>query len=261
MPSDHLSRKPQANHQPAVIVTSPDGIPPAMSHRAAELVMRRPLSESLEKLRLAQKALVRKKRRSVVRVSFAHSSTARRNQKKLPAESVTVSTRRQDKACDVNKDKAPLHMMRLNEPDPARIHPPASDLRSGNQCLSRNGGNQGAEGNQGSSRNYGNPRVNGNPYWGEMPRPSMYYPTVAQGNMYESKQTGRDGSDRLGGEASKIPRRIQPSRDIQTVTVPPAFSQDEHVSTLCYPSFQEANSTRRSKATKQKRFGLADPVV
>ncbi|KAK0657444.1 hypothetical protein B0T16DRAFT_488584 [Cercophora newfieldiana] len=50
---------------------------PSLAHRAAEEVMHKPLSESLQKLRRAQRALVRRKHRSRVRVSFTHSTSSR----------------------------------------------------------------------------------------------------------------------------------------------------------------------------------------
>ncbi|KAK4449338.1 hypothetical protein QBC34DRAFT_425756 [Podospora aff. communis PSN243] len=49
----------------------------SLAHRAAEEVMHKPLSESLQKLRRAQRALVRRKHRSRVRVSFTHSTSSR----------------------------------------------------------------------------------------------------------------------------------------------------------------------------------------
>ncbi|VBB72327.1 Putative protein of unknown function [Podospora comata] len=64
------------------------------AHRAAQEVIRKPLSESLRKLRRAQRALTRRKRRSRVRVSFRHStgsrtsSTAKRVSRQLKAGDV-----------------------------------------------------------------------------------------------------------------------------------------------------------------------------
>jgi len=47
--------------------------------------MHKPLSESLQKLRRAQRALVRRKRRSRVRVSFTHSTGSRNSMTKTSA--------------------------------------------------------------------------------------------------------------------------------------------------------------------------------
>ncbi|KAK0670413.1 hypothetical protein QBC41DRAFT_389918 [Cercophora samala] len=65
------------NINPDAPVFSPPPASPSLAHRAAQEVMQKPLSESLQKLRRAQRALTRRKRRSKVRVSFRHSTSSR----------------------------------------------------------------------------------------------------------------------------------------------------------------------------------------
>ena len=80
MPGFHLSWKGSPHHRPRIQVASasnPQLVSPARAHRAAEAVAQKPLSDSLQKLRRAQRALVRRKRRSKVRVSFAHSTSSK----------------------------------------------------------------------------------------------------------------------------------------------------------------------------------------
>ncbi|KAK5658743.1 hypothetical protein OQA88_1552 [Cercophora sp. LCS_1] len=70
-------RRPKVKIASPLAPNAPPAGSPSLAHRAAEEVMHKPLSESLQKLRRAQRALVRRRRRSKIRVSFAHSTSSR----------------------------------------------------------------------------------------------------------------------------------------------------------------------------------------
>ncbi|KAK3996417.1 hypothetical protein QBC44DRAFT_365543 [Cladorrhinum sp. PSN332] len=65
------------NTPDAATSSSPVPTSPGLAHRAAQEVLQKPLSESLQKIRRAQRALTRRKRRSKARVSFRHSNGSR----------------------------------------------------------------------------------------------------------------------------------------------------------------------------------------
>lgn len=260
----------------------------ARSTRAAEEALLHPLSESLEKLRRAQRALCRRKRRSKVRVSFPHQQPSVIQQKQQrpvktviptgapcpsPVETPHIGRYKWDPThgAPISDIYKALPQQSVEEQQPIQLDP--RDLRYGSSrypqapALIEQCDGQGEDAPQPNSEQ---------PYWGtlrksvvlastnplpvEQPRHPNGYEQQAQ---VPHKPTGYYEAPHAGQRQRRIvPPRHQKPAEVPSVRPARAHRRPrakEYKDEAVQTSFSD--SVPRKISVASKRYGLADPVV